>query len=67
MEIWGHCSGCDRWFPCEGWFDREAPAPCCPMCGAEPHAIENRAVQAVVSITREGRALRRPAAFAGRA
>lgn len=44
MEIWGHCAACDHWFACERWFDRQAPPPCCPTCGADPHAIENRAV-----------------------
>lgn len=43
MEIWGHCAACDHWFACERWFDRHAPTPCCPLCGDEPHAIENRA------------------------
>lgn len=48
MEIWGHCADCDRWFPCTAWFDRDAPAPCCPRCGDEPWAIENRAALVLV-------------------
>lgn len=42
MEIWGLCGQCERWFFCEGWFDRDVPAPTCPHCGGEPSAIENR-------------------------
>lgn len=48
MEIWGHCAHCDRWFPCVAWFDRSAPAPCCPRCGNEPWAIENRAARVLL-------------------
>lgn len=43
MEIWGLCGSCDRWFYCPDWFNREAPAPTCPVCCVEPMAIENRA------------------------
>lgn len=42
-DIWGYCSWCQRWFACPTWFDRDRPAPTCPVCGAEPRAIENRA------------------------
>jgi hypothetical protein len=42
MDIWGLCTVCDAWFPCEDWFDRAAPEPTCPTCGAEARAIENR-------------------------
>jgi hypothetical protein len=53
MDIWGHCATCDQWFRCEQWFDREAPTPCCPTCGDEPHMIENRSLPASgVSIIR---------------
>ncbi len=48
MEIWGHCAHCDVWFPCLDWFDRSAPPPCCPFCGADPWAIENRAPRVLV-------------------
>jgi hypothetical protein len=24
-EIWGRCPICERWFYCEGWFDRDVP------------------------------------------
>lgn len=42
METWGFCRECDRWFYCPKWFDKAAPQPVCPVCGAEPRAIENR-------------------------
>lgn len=42
METWGYCRPCDYWFHCPRWFDKEAPQPLCPLCGAEPRAIENR-------------------------
>jgi hypothetical protein len=41
-EIWGRCPICERWFYCEGWFDRDVPEPTCPVCGAAPTKIENR-------------------------
>lgn len=41
-DIWGLCDICDRWFFCPDWFDKQAPQPCCPVCSAEPSAIENR-------------------------
>jgi hypothetical protein len=48
MDIWGHCPACDRWFYCpidDG--DRQAePTWLCPVCRAEPTAIENRAAPA---------------------
>lgn len=44
-DIWGRCPECCRWFFCKGWFDREIPQPCCPVCGAEPDSIVNRATQ----------------------
>lgn len=43
MEIWAYCASCGHWFYCPAWFDRTQPQPCCPACGAEPTAIENRA------------------------
>lgn len=43
-DIWGLCPNCDRWFRCEGWFDRRAPQPVCDRCGLEPVAIENRSL-----------------------
>lgn len=43
-EIWGWCATCARWHFCEGWFDRHAPQPRCPVCFTEPTAIENRRV-----------------------
>lgn len=43
VDIWGWCGTCEDWFACAGWFNRAAPCPTCPACGAEPHAIENRA------------------------
>jgi hypothetical protein len=46
-EIWGRCPVCARWFFCGGWFDPEVPEPSCPVCRAEPVAIENRAVRTV--------------------
>ncbi|HVM13731.1 MAG TPA: hypothetical protein VM287_05305 [Egibacteraceae bacterium] len=42
-DIWAFCDTCERWFFCADWFDKEAPQPCCPVCRAEPSAIENRA------------------------
>jgi hypothetical protein len=45
MEIWGLCRQCERWFYCDGWFDRAAPTPTCPVCGSEPTAIENRSAR----------------------
>lgn len=42
MEIWAWCAPCRRWFYCPAWFDRTQPHPCCPLCDAEPTAIENR-------------------------
>ena len=44
MDIWGHCSTCDRWFYCPT-TDGDASTTdwSCPVCGAEPVAIENRA------------------------
>lgn len=50
MEIWGLCGTCDRWFYCEGWFDKDAPAPTCPVCASEPSAIENRAARGDIVI-----------------
>lgn len=50
VEMWGRCSTCDRWFYCEGWFDKDVPAPTCPVCGAEPSAIENRAARGDIVI-----------------
>ncbi|HWB71433.1 MAG TPA: hypothetical protein VG452_04380 [Egibacteraceae bacterium] len=47
-EIWGLCRACNRWFYCERWFDKTAPAPTCPGCGSDPSAIENRAAHQVV-------------------
>lgn len=44
-DIWAFCDTCERWFFCADWFDKEAPQPCCPVCSAEPSAIENRAAQ----------------------
>jgi hypothetical protein len=46
MEIWGRCGSCERWFYCpmsttEPWS--------CPVCAAEPIAIENRALPVRVS------------------
>lgn len=43
MDIWGWCHDCARWFPCQDWFDPKVAQPCCPGCGSEPSAIENRA------------------------
>jgi hypothetical protein len=42
-EIWAYCNECLRWVYCERWFDREAADPTCPVCKADPVAIENRA------------------------
>lgn len=42
-EIWARCAPCERWFFCQAWFDKTAPAPVCPVCGTDPVAIENRA------------------------
>lgn len=42
MEVWALCGECDRWFYCEGWLDQTVPPPTCPVCGAEPTAIEER-------------------------
>lgn len=41
-DIWGYCATCARWFYCAGWFDKTRPQPVCPVCSAEPVAIENR-------------------------
>jgi hypothetical protein len=38
-NTWGLCPTCDGWFHCPEWFDRFAPQPVCPACGAEPDAI----------------------------
>jgi hypothetical protein len=54
MEIWGLCGPCERWFYCEGWFDKSLPAPTCPVCGEEPSAIENRAARRDVVIDDDG-------------
>lgn len=46
MDIWGHCGTCDRWFYCPA-SDADTggeTAWSCPVCGAEPVAVENRAV-----------------------
>jgi hypothetical protein len=43
VEIWALCRDCDRWFYCADWFDKTAPAQVCPVCGADPSAIVNRA------------------------
>jgi rubredoxin len=45
MELWGHCTTCDRWFYCPTSGDDagEEDAWHCPVCGAEPTVIENRA------------------------
>lgn len=48
VDIWGLCPTCEQWFRCERWFDRTAPQPTCGRCGAEPVAIENRALLAPV-------------------
>lgn len=45
-DIWALCCDCDRWFPAPAWFDRTAPSITCPTCGAEPTAMENRALVA---------------------
>lgn len=45
-EIWGLCATCNRWFFCEGWFDKTVPQPRCPVCFTEPTAIENRGAAA---------------------
>lgn len=42
METWGYCQPCTRWFYCPQWFEKSAPEPTCPVCGAAPTAIENR-------------------------
>lgn len=42
-QIWGLCPSCQRWFYCEGWFDKTAAEPTCPVCAWEPVAIEHRA------------------------
>jgi rubredoxin len=45
MELWGYCATCDRWFYCPTDGDtRDGDAWICPVCRAEPSAIENRAV-----------------------
>lgn len=43
-DIWGYCESCCRWFACPTWFDKNAVQPLCPVCLAEPAAIENRAL-----------------------
>jgi hypothetical protein len=60
-EIWGLCGNCDRWFYCAGWFDRSKPSPVCPVCGAEPQAIENRA--SVSAIRPVAKVIRQPSAL----
>jgi hypothetical protein len=42
MSTWALCDTCDEWFECPEWFDRAAPHPVCPGCGAKPVAIERR-------------------------
>jgi hypothetical protein len=42
MEIWGYCRDCDRWFYCSSQ-EYDNPDWHCPVCGAEPVALENRA------------------------
>ena len=44
MDIWGHCEDCERWFYCPTGAHAE-PDWACPVCGAEPMVIENRAAQ----------------------
>lgn len=43
MEIWALCEDCKRWFYCEHAFDETAEGPTCPVCGAEPRTIQDRA------------------------
>lgn len=42
MEIWGLCPACREWFPCDEWFDQDAPLPCCPSCGRSPSRVDYR-------------------------
>ena len=50
MEIWGLCESCDRWFYCDGWFDKSRPEPTCPVCARPVVAIENRAHARMVQV-----------------
>ena len=55
MEIWGHCGTCDRWFYCptnDGYANDEN-AWICPVCRAQPTAIENRARPEVTTPRRQ--------------
>lgn len=51
-EIWGWCPTCLRWYFCDGWLDRNAPHPHCPVCLTEPTAIENRGATAPATAPR---------------
>jgi hypothetical protein len=51
MEIWGRCGTCARWFYCS-LIDAEVWT--CPVCAAEPVAIENRATSRRVIAGRRG-------------
>lgn len=37
--ILGLCPKCDHWFPCDEWFDRTVPVPCCSDCQLPPRKL----------------------------
>lgn len=43
-DRWALCGECDRWFYCERGTDATRSAPTCPVCGAPPLALCDRAV-----------------------
>jgi sarcosine oxidase delta subunit len=39
MDLWGHCTACERWFSMAG------DTRTCPVCRSEPSAVADRAAE----------------------
>jgi sarcosine oxidase delta subunit len=41
MDLWGHCTSCERWFSMAG------ETLSCPVCRSEPANVTDRAAESV--------------------
>lgn len=39
-RTWAFCTECQQWFSVPSWFDGAALQPLCPVCLAEPVAVQ---------------------------
>ncbi len=53
--ILGLCPTCDAWFPCDEWFDRTVPVPCCATCRLPPRKLVYTGPSAGTGVTGEVR------------